>query len=64
MTLHHDLQADEEAQYAYVVFSPGGGFCIAHVGPEAEFTSGAHAATVKGFVVKFPVFEDYREYKS
>lgn len=59
-----NMQADEEPAFTYLVFSPGGGFCMAHIGVEAEFTSASHAAVLKGFVLKLPVHDDFREYKT
>lgn len=63
MTLPENVQADEEPEYVYMVFTPGGGLCMAHTGSEAEFTSASHASVVKGFSVKLLVHDDFREYK-
>jgi hypothetical protein len=63
MTPTEPQQADEEPNDVYLVFTPGGGFCMAHVTPDAEFSSAAHASVVKGFTVKLPVHDDFREYK-
>jgi len=57
-----NLQADEEPQFVFIVFSTNGGFCKAHTGSEAEFTSARHASAVKGFTVKVPLHDDFREY--
>jgi hypothetical protein len=63
MTSPEPQQADETPEYVYMVFTSGGGFCMTHIGPEAEFTSASHAAVVQGFSVKLPMHDDFREYK-
>lgn len=47
----------------YLVFSPAGELCRAHVGADAEFAADSHASVLKGFVVRAPITHDYRDYQ-